>query len=267
MTNNKDFNYLSKILLNCEFRFAKSMPKFPHWYTLRKDWDNDSDFIKTVLLIRKYGYSERFCGKEYIYFYMNGYKYWTMGCPINNCPKTGTILINKATVKYKTPYDKISNQYDDLFKDESSIKENEQIIQMVNPCGRILDIGCGTGLFLEYFKTESYVGIDISNKMLEVLKSKFPAANCINTSLRDFYGGGFDTIVSLFGSASYIEPDILDRAVKLLNSGGKIFFMFYDPDYYPETYKKTGINVKYHHATKENLKKFNNYLIWEYENI
>ena len=91
MINKKDFIFLQKTLNENNFRYAKSMPEFPHWYTLRKDWSKDDEFIETVLLIRKYGKIERYWGKEYIYFYMNGYKYWTMGAPLEK-----TILINRA---------------------------------------------------------------------------------------------------------------------------------------------------------------------------
>ena len=249
------------------FRYAKSMPQFPHWYTLRKDWRNDADFIKTVLLIRKYGKTEKFWKNEYIYFYMNGYKYWTMGYPVHNCPKTGTILINKAEVVYNSQYDLIAKQYDNLFTDESSIAENKQLMTLIKPTGRILDIGCGTGLFLDYHDHKEYLGIDTSRNMLEILNQKYPNRVTINVSFEDYYGSGFDTVISLFGAASYINPESLDKAKYLLNPSGRIFFMFYRPEYFPLTYKKTGINITYNRVTKDNLKEFNNYLIWEYENI
>ena len=110
---------IDKILRNIEkheWRYAKSMPKYPHWYTLREDW-NDKDFVEFVLFIRKHGYKDYFWGKEYVKLNINGYQYWTMGCPIHNCSKTGTILINRAKVKYQSDYDQIADVYDKLFKD------------------------------------------------------------------------------------------------------------------------------------------------------
>ncbi len=83
---------LETLLKEAQYTFAKTMPKNPHFYTLRTTW-NDQDFIDVVKYIRKYGEKQRYYKKIYIYYYLDGYKYWTMGDPINE-----TILINKAKV-------------------------------------------------------------------------------------------------------------------------------------------------------------------------
>jgi len=70
--------------------FAKTMPKNPHYYTLKKSWKFPEAFEESVILIRKYGIEEKFRGWPYICFNFDGYKYWTMGSPINQ-----TILINR----------------------------------------------------------------------------------------------------------------------------------------------------------------------------
>jgi len=267
MINKEEFHFLREKLSNSNFRFAKSMPKTPHWYTLRKDW-NDSEFVKTVLLIREYGNKERFWSKEYFYLYMNGYKYWTMGAPINypnGLPCT--ILINKARIEYNTKYDKIALQYDDLFKNQEYKDEDKKIMDLIKPRGSVLDIGCGTGLFLEYHNPDKYLGIDISENMLKKIKLKYPNRQTIRTSFEDFYGKTFDTVIALYGTASYIKPEALDKIEYLLNPGGKVFLMFYKKGYYPETYVKTGINIDFYLSTKQYLKEFNNYMIWEYEYI
>lgn len=91
-----------KILKNIEsqkWRYAKTMPENPHFYTLCKDWD-DQDLVDFVLYIRENGYTEKFKGQSYTYLNLNGYKYWTMGYPIdyaNGDPCT--ILINCAEIK------------------------------------------------------------------------------------------------------------------------------------------------------------------------
>ena len=33
-----DFDEAARELLSKEYRFAKTMPQIPHWYTLRKNW-------------------------------------------------------------------------------------------------------------------------------------------------------------------------------------------------------------------------------------
>ena len=46
---------------------------------------------------------------------------------------------------------------------------------------RVLDLGCGTGLELEYYladnPTADICGIDLSEKMLDALRKKFPQRN------------------------------------------------------------------------------------------
>lgn len=81
---------IDDILANANFVYAKSMPKMPHHYTLRETWDSNT-FDYVVQKIRDMGVPERFFGKTYIYYYANGYKYWTMGNPV--CE---TKLINRA---------------------------------------------------------------------------------------------------------------------------------------------------------------------------
>ena len=56
---------------------------------------------------------------------------------------------------------------------------------------RVLDLGCGTGLELEYFfeknPSASVTGIDLSSGMLSALKNKFP-----NRTVELFCGSYFD---------------------------------------------------------------------------
>ena len=88
-TQLKNLN-LDEVLSNAEFVFAKSMPKMPHYYTLRETWDIDT-FDWAVKEIRNRGEAKRFFRKFYTYYYANGFMYWTMGNPVNQ-----TKLINRA---------------------------------------------------------------------------------------------------------------------------------------------------------------------------
>lgn len=90
------------ILEESEWTFAKTMPWIPHWYILRKNFNNVF-FDKMVEALRAYGIDEIFGKKNpktYRYFYANGYKYWTMGNPINE-----TTVINKAKINQGTSDD------------------------------------------------------------------------------------------------------------------------------------------------------------------
>tara|TARA_R110002167_G_scaffold141993_2_gene330504 strand:- start:3830 stop:4099 length:270 start_codon:yes stop_codon:yes gene_type:complete len=82
---------LGETLSKTKFTFAKSMPKIPHHWSARQDWLSEKNFNEVVTYIRMYGIAERFWKKEYIYFYANGYKYWTMGNKLEV-----TKIINRA---------------------------------------------------------------------------------------------------------------------------------------------------------------------------
>jgi hypothetical protein len=83
------FNKVVHALESHEWIFAKTMPENPHWYTLRKSWD-DNEFVEVVKVIREYGYDAWYKGRKYRQFDANGMFYWTMGDTLDR-----TILINR----------------------------------------------------------------------------------------------------------------------------------------------------------------------------
>lgn len=258
-------NYIefANSVLAKDFKYAKTMPDLPHWYTLRETWSDNKEFDSCVRFIRKNGYAEVFKGMKYIMYNLNGYKYWTMGDLI-----VRTILINRALVSYESDYDLIADKYDGLFDNDNYVDEDNRLLSLISIGGRVLDVGCGSGLLLDYIKPIEYVGIDPSQRMLDILKNKFPeyADKVINSTFEDFYLGKFDTIVALYGVASYIKPDYLNRVGDMLNEGGKAYLMFYKKDYMPVTYLKTGVNFR-HYLSTDNGIEFGNYYIKTYENL
>jgi len=87
-----DINEIKDYIASVRWQFAKTMPKHPHSYTLKK-WNPDKIdiFEKFVIFIRENGYEEKYLGQKYFYFDVEGYQYWTMGAPLEK-----TILINRA---------------------------------------------------------------------------------------------------------------------------------------------------------------------------
>lgn len=148
-------------------------------------------------------------------------------------------------------YDAIAESYDSLFKDEVSIEENNKIASMLfDVPGIILDVGCGTGLLLDILKVplDEYFGIDSSNEMLEIFRKKHPKYHnlCIPFEMFNLKFMVFNTIVALFGSASYIEIEALMDIPK----GKNLFLMFYKENYHPVTYERSGYELEYYEHLK-----------------
>ncbi len=87
----KDKERIEALLLGAEYRFAKTMTRWPHWYTLRNTWKLDQDFIDCVVFIREFGYKMQWGKYNHTYYDIKGKRYWTMGNPMEI-----TKLINRA---------------------------------------------------------------------------------------------------------------------------------------------------------------------------
>ena len=60
-----------------DFVFAKSMPKIPHYYTVKNE--QNKPYYETLFFhILYYGYDDKFFSKTYRYCDICGFKYWIM---------------------------------------------------------------------------------------------------------------------------------------------------------------------------------------------
>ncbi len=232
---------IARTLTSQQWTFAKTMPNNPHYYTLKKKWQNPAEFERIVRLIRQYGYQEYFWRKPYTMLDINDKKYWTMGAPV---PETTLINRKFLSVDSLSPYDAIASQYDEYFSDPASLAEDEALLALLPEMnGAVLDVGCGTGFLLDHVSVKDYTGIDPATLMLARLKAKHPACEdrVMASPFESFVGlthvgQQFDLIVALYGTASYIAPDAWQRLSYLLKPDGRYFLMFYQPEYPPKTH-------------------------------
>ena len=83
------------------WRYAKTMPQWPHEYTVRQFDDPQEDqalFERSVIFIRAHGERRKFepTGKSSVYLDIDGRQYWTMGAPVEE-----TIIINRAWLDWQ----------------------------------------------------------------------------------------------------------------------------------------------------------------------
>lgn len=96
-------NWLNRV----EWTYAKTMPKFPHWYVNRKKLTEgilDDGFIEAGRFFAKNGYEGNFFRKKLIYYEIGVWKFWTMGWPIDsrqvmlNNQNSSTWILNCAHI-------------------------------------------------------------------------------------------------------------------------------------------------------------------------
>lgn len=253
---------------NNVWTFAKTMADSPHWYIVRNK-KNSQVFDDFVNIIRDKGYKQRFIKTIYTYLDIGSFTYWTMGAPTEE-----TIIINRMQKSREPDYNLIADKYDSLFTDKDSLKENKEVMNMIKPYlsgSKILDLGCGTGLLLDYLKKdikpENYLGVDPSSKMLKKFLEKHPdyfVALSEYENISEETRNNYNFTVSLFGAINYVNPlYVYDIATK-----GKYFLMFYKDTYHPTTYKKTHLEFSHYQypsivlkAGFQNVQEFNNYNI------
>ncbi|MBN2079146.1 MAG: methyltransferase domain-containing protein [Spirochaetes bacterium] len=122
-------------------------------------------------------------------------------------------------------YFSIENNHRDISQDVAFILA----LPECRPGASLLDLGCGTGEHLDLLSRKGLrcTGIDDSDEMLAIARSRFPgAAEFIMQNMAEIdYENDFDLVISLFGSFNYIIHDadveaMLSRIGRALKPGG-----------------------------------------------
>lgn len=131
-------------------------------------------------------------------------------------------------------FDLVANEYDDWYKtplgrfvDEVEKKLAFDMVPLTKGM-RILDLGCGTGIYTSLLKDHEckVTGIDLSDKMLEIARAKFPDIHFIQSNIYalPFPDNKFDLVFSM-ATFEFIEE--LEMAYyeirRVVKPGGKIF--------------------------------------------
>ena len=89
-----DLERIRQFIGRCEWRFAKTMPQWPHEYIVRGNCPlTDEEFLYFIRAERESGIQEPWGPYNHTYLYIDDYKYWTMGAPYEQ-----TTVINRANI-------------------------------------------------------------------------------------------------------------------------------------------------------------------------
>jgi ubiquinone/menaquinone biosynthesis C-methylase UbiE len=103
----------------------------------------------------------------------------------------------------------------------------DRVIRALPPGGRLLDLGCGTGLFMQrYMKGEGKaIGLDISRGMILRARSRCKGgdATLATAEKLPFQDNSFDAVASLLAFSYLQKPeDMLGESFRVLKPGGII---------------------------------------------
>lgn len=129
-------------------------------------------------------------------------------------------------------YNAMADEYAKKLNDYAPRPEQEKFVSLLPTNATILDAGCGPGRDCEYFMKQGFqvVGVDLSDKLLDIAKQRVPQASFVKQDLRalDFSPSSFDGIwacASLLHLHRVEVPLVLQNFFHLLKPGGVLFVM------------------------------------------
>lgn len=126
-------------------------------------------------------------------------------------------------------YDEFAEEYDVWFLNNENVllSEVKLVAYFLKDAGRVLSIGCGSGLFEMILKRDCNIsitdGIEPSTSMAEIARKRGMNVTISSAEDGNFGTGEYDTLL-FNGCPSYINDlqKSFDNAYKVLKKGGKI---------------------------------------------
>jgi len=140
-------------------------------------------------------------------------------------------VTNGKQQKIQKHYDEVADKYDHHYDHSRGrcyhTHLSLHLMEALQERGHLLDIGCGTGLFVEKYITETRtaIGLDISQGMISqarrrCMDSEFVVGTGETIPFRD---ASFDAVTSLLAFSYIREPqEMLNEAYRVLKPGGTI---------------------------------------------
>jgi hypothetical protein len=88
-----------KYIGSMEWKFAKSMPQWPHWYVLRED-GSARDFDLLARLIKNYGYPDPWGKRMDSYLVIGKFKYWVIEDVLNRAAPISNAEVRRRGLRY-----------------------------------------------------------------------------------------------------------------------------------------------------------------------
>ena len=137
----------------------------------------------------------------------------------------------------KRAWDNIAERYDDR---SGALKEFSEVfntfMEKLPENGRVLDLGCGTGLpYAGHLDENGFnvLGVDLSEEMVKVASRNVPGANFFQLSMSEIqYRDEFHGVISSF-SMLLLSPDLFKETASRIHSalvdGGHFYLSLNEP--------------------------------------
>lgn len=139
---------------------------------------------------------------------------------------------NKKTVSV---YNEIADIYAKTFTNIS--EPIDEFLKFIPQNGKILDIGCGTGIDAKYMQEKGFIvtGVDPSQKMLDIAKKqapliKFKLGDCRKLDFAPNYFNGIFSSFSLIHIQKKDVREILKDFYRILKKEGILYIGFQEGD-------------------------------------
>lgn len=164
-------------------------------------------------------------------------------------------------------YNTIADSYASKLDDYAPRSEQEKFISLLPNRAKILDAGCGPGRDCEYFADRGLdvVGIDLSDKLLEIAKKRVPSVVFQKQNLRtlQFQANSFDGIWACASLLHLKREDVLSvlkQFYTILKPQGILFVMVKEGKGEADIFEVLSSNIK-RHFTYFSLPELNDLLI------
>jgi ubiquinone/menaquinone biosynthesis C-methylase UbiE len=139
--------------------------------------------------------------------------------------------MSEVIEKVQQHYDDVADIYDNRYDQKRGrfyhAHISERVLEGIPPDGKILDLGCGTGLFLRAYEEQGGcgIGLDLSREMIRRARTRCGTSEFFvgNAEVLPFRNGSFDAVCSLMAFSYVKRPDrFLAEAMRVLRPGGMI---------------------------------------------
>jgi hypothetical protein len=93
MNKNDFLSFVAKV----QWRFAKSVPNWPHFYIVEKDLSDTGAFRAARTFVKEFGYLGKFFNRDVCYFDAEGWTYWAS--PLVE-PIESRYMLNRCKTEY-----------------------------------------------------------------------------------------------------------------------------------------------------------------------